>query len=164
MFTSQTYGKLNIENIPEKLLSFYERMRVYDTPIQVIVGTDSQNHSKTKIVTVIAIVCEGHGGIYFYEISHLDKLDNVRVKLFKETEYSLRTADTLLETIESDSRYFDLYDNSTFTIHVDAGRSPEGKTAELIHTIVGWIRSVGYECEVKPDSFVSSTIADRISK
>ena len=88
MFTSQTYGKLNIENIPEKLLSFYERMRVYDTPIQVIVGTDSQNHSKTKIVTVIAIVCEGHGGIYFYEISHLDKLDNVRVKLFKETEYS----------------------------------------------------------------------------
>ena len=126
MFTSQTYGKLNIENIPDKLLLFYERMRTYDAPIHVIVGTDSQNHSKTKIVTVIAIVCEGHGGIYFYEISHLDKLDNVRVKLFKETEYSLRVSDTLLETIESDSRFYDLYDNSTFTIHVDAGRSPEG--------------------------------------
>ncbi len=164
MYNSQTYGKLNIENIPAKLLAYYDKVKNFDSPIQIIVGTDSQNHSNTKIVTVIAIVCEGHGGIYFYEISHVSKIEDIRQKLFKETTLSLRTADTVLEIIENDPRYLELYDNSTFTIHVDAGKTKKSKTAELIPAIVGWIKSVGYECEVKPDSFVSSSIADRLSK
>ena len=164
MYNSQTYGKLNIENIPAKLLAYYDRVKGFDSPIQIIVGTDSQNHSNTKIVTVIAIVCEGHGGIYFYEISHVSKINDIRQKLFKETTLSLKTADTVLEIIENDPIYGELYDNSTFTIHVDAGKTDRSKTSELIPSIVGWIRSVGYECEVKPDSFVSSTIADRLSK
>jgi predicted RNase H-related nuclease YkuK (DUF458 family) len=164
MYNSQTYGKLNIENIPAKLLAYYDRVKGFDSPIQIIVGTDSQNHSNTKIVTVIAIVCEGHGGIYFYEISHVSKINDIRQKLFKETTLSLKTADTVLEIIENDPIYGELYDNSTFTIHVDAGKTDRSKTSELIPSIVGWIKSVGYECEVKPDSFVSSTIADRLSK
>ena len=164
MYNSQTYGKLNIENIPAKLLAYYDRVKDFDTPIQIIVGTDSQNHSNTKIVTVIAIVCEGHGGIYFYEISHVSRINDIRQKLFKETTLSLKTADTVLEIIENDPKYEELYDNSTFTIHVDAGKTDKSKTSELIPSIVGWIKSVGYECEVKPDSFVSSTIADRLSK
>ncbi len=164
MYRSETYGKLNIENIPEKLLAFYEKCREYDTPVQVIVGTDSQNHSDTKIVTVVAIVCEGHGGIYFYEIGYLDKIADVRQKLFKETELSLKAADRILEIVENDNAYADIYTGATFTIHVDAGASPKGKTAELIPAIVGWIHAQGYEAAVKPDSFVSSTIADRISK
>ena len=164
MYNSQTYGKLNIENIPAKLLAYYDRVKGFDSPIQIIVGTDSQNHSNTKIVTVIAIVCEGHGGIYFYEIGHVSKINDIRQKLFKETTLSLKTADTVLEIIENDPIYGELYDNSTFTIHVDAGKTDRSKTSELIPSIVGWIKSVGYECEVKPDSFVSSTIADRLSK
>ena len=164
MYNSQTYGKLNIENIPAKLLAFYDKVKGFETPVQIIVGTDSQNHSNTKIVTVIAIVCEGHGGIYFYEISHVSKIDDIRQKLYKETTLSLKTADTVLDIIEKDPRFGELYDNSTFTIHIDAGRTNKSKTAELIPTIVGWVNSVGYECEVKPDSFVSSTIADRLSK
>ncbi|MBO4844835.1 MAG: hypothetical protein J5525_00795 [Lachnospiraceae bacterium] len=164
MYNSLTYGKLNIENIPAKLLAYYDRVKGFDSPIQIIVGTDSQNHSNTKIVTVIAIVCEGHSGIYFYEISHVSKINDIRQKLFKETTLSLKTADTVLEIIENDPIYGELYDNSTFTIHVDAGKTDRSKTSELIPSIVGWIKSVGYECEVKPDSFVSSTIADRLSK
>ena len=164
MFQSHTYGKMNIDYIPDKLLKFYNKMKEFDTPIQIIVGTDSQNHSDTKMVSVIAIICEGHGGIYFYEISHLDKISDVRQKLYTETECSLKIADKLLEIIESDKKYEDLYLNTTFTIHVDAGKSIKGKTAELIPAITGWIRMQGYDYVYKPDSFVSSTIADRISK
>lgn len=132
--------------------------------VQIIIGTDSQNYSDTKIITVIAIVCEGHGGIYFYDITHIDKISDVRQKLYKETELSLSVADAILKIIESDKQYEDMYSNTTFTIHVDAGKSIYGKTAELIPAIAGWIKSVGYEAEFKPDSFVSSTIADRLSK
>lgn len=164
MYNSQTYGKLNIESIPDKLLAFYDRMKQYDTPIQVIVGTDSQNFSDTKVVNVTAIVCEGHGGIYFYEIMRIDRIMDVRKKLFKETEISLSVADKILSILENDPKFTELYLNTTFTIHVDAGNSEKGKTKELIPAIVGWIHSQGYEAMCKPDSFVASTIADRISK
>ena len=182
MFRSHTYGKVNIEQIPEKLLDFYNKVKEYDTPIQIIVGTDSQNHSmynefntethsmskkhvaNTKMVSVIAILCERHGGIYFYEISRVDKISDVRQKLYTETESSLNIADKLLEIIESDKKYEEMYLNTTFTIHVDAGHSNKGKTADLIPSLVGWITSQGFEYSVKPDSFVASTIADRISK
>lgn len=164
MFNSQTYGKLNIELVVDKLLEFYNRTKQYDTPVQIIIGTDSQNHSETKIVTVIAITCEGHGGIYFYEVNYLNRIDNVRHKLFTETGMSIDVADKILSVMENNNRYEELFNAATFTIHVDAGRSDKGKTKELIPAIAGWIRSVGYEYEIKPDSFVSSTIADRISK
>ena len=51
-----------------------------------------------------------------------------------------------------------------FVFHIDAGWSPNGKTKELIPGLVGWIKACGYDCEVKPDAFVASTIADKISK
>ena len=54
--------------------------------------------------------------------------------------------------------------NCHFSIHIDAGHSNHGKTKDLIPELVGWIKSCGYDCEVKPDSFVASSIADKISK
>lgn len=164
MYHSETYGKLDIGQIPDKLLKYYDKMKSYDTSMQIIIGTDSQNFSDTKIVNVIAMICEGHGGIYFYEISHISRIIDVRTKLYTETQMSLNVADNLLKAIESDSTYDGLYENVTFTIHVDAGHSEKGKTKELIPAIVGWIKSQGFEASVKPDSFVASTIADRISK
>ena len=144
MYKSETYGKLNIDNIPDKLLKFYNEKKDYNTPIQIIVGTDSQNFSDTKIVNVIAVICEGHGGIYFYQISHIDRINDVRQKLYTETGMSLEAADRILELIESDKKYDELYSNATFTIHVDAGRSENGKTKDLIPAIVGWIKAQGY--------------------
>lgn len=164
MYKSETYGKLNIEDIPDKLLRFYDKVKEYEAPVQVIVGTDSQNFSDTKIVNVVATICEGHGGIYFYQINHVDRINDIRQKLYTETGMSLEAADMILKIIEADKKYDGLYENATFTIHVDAGRSEKGKTKELIPAIVGWIKSQGFECEIKPDSFVASTIADRISK
>lgn len=164
MFKSQTYGKLELQEIPAKILIFFNKMKEYDTPMQVVVGTDSQNFSDTKIVNVVAILSEGHGGIYFYQISHVAKIMDVRQKLYTETGMSLEIADALLKIFEENDVYSELYEKTTFTIHVDAGRSEKGKTKDLIPAIVGWIKAQGFECEVKPDSFVASTIADRISK
>lgn len=165
MFNSETYGKMELKEIPEKLLEFYDKVKQYDTSIQLIVGTDSQTFAtETKIVNVITMICEGHGGIYFYEVSKVPKMSDVRTKLYAETAMSLRTADSLLALLEDDDTYSDLYSNIMFTIHVDAGNSENGKTKELIPAITGWIKGQGYEYEIKPDSFVASTIADRISK
>ena len=70
-FYSMTYGEIDLEEIPSKLLLFYNERKPYGTPFNLIIGTDSQNRHDTKVVTVIAIVCEGHGGIFFYKKKYL---------------------------------------------------------------------------------------------
>ena len=82
----------------------------------------------------------------------------------EETQASLTIAEKLLEILENDSRYEELYFNCPLAIHVDAGNSNRGKTKELIPELVGWIKSCGYDCQIKPDSFVASSIADRLTK
>ena len=75
-----------------------------------------------------------------------------------------RVAETLVEAMENSGKYEEMYVNCPIAIHVDAGNSTSGKTRELIPELVGWIKACGYDCSVKPDSFVASTIADRLSK
>ena len=164
MFTSPTYGKLNIQEIPEKIRIFFEKHEQYDAPVQIIVGTDSQNFDQTKVVSVIAVICEGHGGIFFYEVTRKPIIKDVRTKLHEETNDSLQVAEQLVGIMESEKKYEEMYLNCPISIHIDAGNSTKGKTRELIPELVGWIKSCGYSCQVKPDSFVASTIADRISK
>lgn len=164
MYRSQTYGELELKQIPEKILQYYERNKHYESQFSVVIGTDSQNFSDTKIVTVIAVICEGHGGIYFYEISREPRIDNIRQKLYEETSRSLNTAMELLKIIEDNEEYNLLIDKCHFVLHVDAGKTDRSKTRELIPELVGWIKSCGYDCEVKPDSYVASSIADKLSK
>ena len=164
MFVSLTYGKIEFEEIPRYLLDFFERNKIHDSEYAIMVGSDSQNFDYTKAVTVISIICRGHGGIFFYEKSKVPLLKDVRSKLYAETQSSLETATALIELLESDPVYAEMYATCPISIHVDAGNSEKGKTAPLIPEIVGWVHSLGYDCRVKPDSFVASSIADKISK
>ncbi len=164
MFQSETYGKLDIEQIPEKILDFYNKMKDYDTPFQIVVGTDSQNFGDTKMVTVIAAYKERHGGIYFHEIDRIPRIANVKQKLNEETSRSLAVMMSLAELIEAKDVYKEMRDDTLLSIHIDAGWSDKGKTKELIPALLGWIKACGYEATVKPDSFAASSIADKISK
>lgn len=164
MFYTGSNKPINFESIPDSLMDFYKKMKEYETQIDIIIGTDSQNHSDTKIVSVIAVVCHGHGGIFFYRVNHTPKIKNVKQKLQKETADSLLLAEELIDILEKDHKYEDLYLDCPISIHVDAGNSKKGKTNELIPELVGWINACGYTAKTKPQSFVASTIADRISK
>lgn len=162
-FLSMTYGVLDLEDIPERLKSFYDERKVYGAPFNLIVGTDSQNHSETKVVSVVAIVCEGHGGIFFYTQKKVPLVNSIREKLEKETGESLKIAMELLESLEMPF-YREFMENVPLSIHIDAGTTSRSKTASLVDGLIGWVKAVGLNCEVKPDSFVASSIADRISK
>ena len=129
------------------------------------IGTDSQNFNYTKEVNVIAVICEGHGGIFFYKINNRDRILDVRTKLQMETGDSLEIADKLIHLLEAEE-YEEVFLNTTFSIHIDAGYSEKGKTKDLIPELVGWVKGSISNCEVyvKPDSYVASGIADKISK
>lgn len=161
---SPTYGEVPIERVAKLILEFFERTREHETAFEITIGTDSQNYDDTKVVQAIAAVSHGHGGIYFYEVQHIDRLNDVRVKLNYETGQSLELANKLLDVIEGQSRFEEMYLKSRFVIHVDAGMSEHGKTKDLIPGIVGWVKACGYDVEIKPGSYTASHIADRISK
>ena len=163
MYTSETYGSLNIEQIPEKIQDYYEKMKHYDTDFQIVVGSDSQTFDTLKLVNVIAVVCEGHGGIFFHEITRLPRTNDVRQKLTTETNESLQVALKLSEIFEKEE-YKELRERTNIEIHVDAGWNPKGKTKDYIQGILGWIKACGFGASVKPESFVASTIADKFSK
>lgn len=158
---SITYGEVDMPRIVEIIENYVSKCP--ESEYQVIVGTDSQNFDHTKIVLVIAVLQVSKGGIFFYEISHINKISNIKQKLYTETQMSLDCATRLMDAFEK--RYeetgFD-YTKLGFCIHVDAGMN--GPTREVIPEIVGWVKSCGYDVHVKPESFVASTIADRYSK
>jgi predicted RNase H-related nuclease YkuK (DUF458 family) len=52
--------------------------------------------------------------------------------------------------------------NIHFHIHLDIGKN--GPTKELIQELSGWMIALGYDFEIKPDSYAASHIADRYSK
>lgn len=158
---------MEFDNIPDALLSFYERTKHYDSNMSIIIGTDSQSFNSvndTKVANVIAAVCDGHGGIFFYEVTHIGLLHSVKEKLQTETAESLMIAEKLVTAFESDEKYSGMYLNCPISIHVDAGNSEKGKTRLLIPEIVGWVRNSGYDVCVKPESYVASCIADKFSK
>ena len=122
---------------------------------EIAIGTDSQNFNRTKIVTVIAVHNIGHGGTYFYQIDYLPLIRNINQKLYTETELSLNIANRIFSE-------FEVYENVTRKIHVDAGYY--GKTKTLIPGLTSWVKSCGYDVAVKPMSFAASSIANKYSK
>lgn len=132
---------------------------------EITVGTDSQNHDLTKMVEVIAVHRVGKGGIFFYRTEYVRKIRVLKEKIVEETFRSLENAEGLLDTVqlyllEKDIDIDKL--NIHFVIHCDIGHA--GKTQALIKEIVSWVQSCGYECQIKPDSYAASGIANKISK
>lgn len=161
---SYTYGNITFEEIPRKLLEFYERNVESGEPMEITIGTDSQNRmGYTKIVSVISIICRGRGGIFFHQVEYTKSILDIRKKLEEETNRSLAVAQELMEFLQT-KKFQKIYANCPISIHIDAGNAPEGKTKTLVQSLVGWVHGMGYDCEIKPNSYAASSIADRISK
>ena len=83
-FMSPTYGEIPFERVPQIMKEYFEKNKGKGN-FNVIIGTDSQNFSDTKVVSVIVLQCEGHGGIYFYKVERVNRIQDVRIKLNYET-------------------------------------------------------------------------------
>lgn len=160
---SPTKGELSLQKVVEAVRDFIQASP--DDHYEVTIGTDSQNFDKTKIVVVIAVHRRGKGGIFFYKVTYLDRINNIRQKLITETSLSLEFANAFLEEMENEfdrSGFFYAQENITYTIHVDAGH--DGKTNALIPEITAWVKANGYNVSVKPESYAASSIANKYSK
>lgn len=93
-FKSPTYGSLNKNEVFYFLKKALENN---DGDYKIIVGSDSQNTYKTKMVVVVCLVKKGCGGLFFYHIDMLPKIRDLNTKIYAETERSLQIARELNE-------------------------------------------------------------------
>lgn len=163
LFTRPSGEKVSIEEVAKIAAEYI--LRAPDAEYEVTVGTDSQNFHKTKMVEVIAVRKMGRGGIFFYRVNYITRISNLRQKIQEETQRSLILADEFLEYLEyalleaeQDLEQMDVH----FKIHCDIGKY--GSTQALIQEIVGWVKSMGYDCEIKPSSYTASAVANKFSK
>jgi predicted RNase H-related nuclease YkuK (DUF458 family) len=129
------------------------------------IGTDSQTYDETKIVLAVTVHRLHSGGIFFVRTMYHEafRKGQLQYKLHTETQVSLDAADLLLEALLE--RDFDITradSNVHLTVHIDVGTN--GPTSQYIRELEGWVRAMGYDCEIKPASYAASTIADRCSK
>lgn len=151
---SPTYGKISNEKMMSIIKGFVEKSP--KSSYNISVGTDSHNFQCTKTVVVVAIHRVGNGGIFFYDVKRVKKIDSISQKLFYETSISLDIATKLAMALEKKEIDFGI------SIHVDAGKN--GPTSKLIPELVGWVKACGFNCETKPNSYAASSIADKYTK
>ena len=160
---SPTYGSVTIDEVAKIVANYILESK--DSEYEINIGTDSQTYAEVKIVEVIAIHRVGRGGIYFYKKDFIPRFHGLREKIIDETGRSINLANMFYEALEltfmEDDMSLEDF-NIHNKIHCDIGKV--GATNSLIPEITGWVRSAGYECCIKPESYAASGVANRISK
>ncbi|MFA5670671.1 MAG: ribonuclease H-like YkuK family protein [Balneolaceae bacterium] len=150
---SPSKGRMSLEDVVLDMKQYIEES---DCPIEIVVGSDSQNTNQTKFVTVLAIRRLGQGGRFFYVVEYHKLVTNLRQKIYQETQMTLQLANELTNImIENDI----LYD---VIIHLDLGKY--GKTKEMISEITGWVTEMGYASRIKPECWCAFAIANYLTK
>ena len=152
-FNSPTYGKLDFEEVVEKIAEYMEE--VPDHKYRVVIGSDSQvhNHDEVDFVSAVIVHRVGSGGIYFWAREKVKKPYALRERIYEEATRSMALAEEFLQGFKDNVLEYDL------EIHVDVGRL--GETRAMINEVVGMIRGSGFEVKIKPEAYGAQSVADR---
>ena len=122
-----------------------------DTPIDILIGTDSQNKNNSTIYsTVIVLYTPGHGGHCIFKRWKTKKEKVKNIRLLKEVEESINIANELVSHNIQKPKYIDL----------DINPNPKYKSNEVYQTAKGWVESLGYEVRFKTIAPLVTTAAD----
>lgn len=134
-------------------------MRDKEYEYEIAIGTDSQIRGKLfRFITVVCIWKKGKGGMYYYRTEYAPRAQ------FPINNQKMRMFDEVAKTIELATK---IEEKTSFRpiIHVDAS-IPHKKefTSSFSEQLRGYVVSCGYECVLKPESYVANCIADRHTK
>ena len=151
-----------IKRADHSLISYEEFVaelkRLESDGLDLYIGTDSQLiKTELSIATCLCfykIGCKESRIFYIKELVDANLFSSLRSKILKETLKSIEIAMDL-----------DYLFNNKITLHLDVGSdSKKSKTAKFENELQILVKAQGFGCEIKPNSWASSSIADRISK
>jgi len=126
---------------------------------EIAVGVDSQIYGRFfTFVSVLCIWKKGHGGLYFFKNENSDKAkiyhNNQKMRMFDEATKALDFA----RNIEDNTGLKPI-------VHLDVSPKENRQfTSEFSDKLSGYVIASGYECEIKPFSYVAASVADRHTK
>lgn len=128
---------------------------------KLIVGCDSiQQGPKTVYISTVVLYNEGHGGNILYMQDEVKRIpDSQRFdRLFKEVLKASALAQYIQKVLEENKKYIPI------TVHIDINSKENTGSNNVYDAGVGMIKSLGFECFGKPDSWAASHVADMIAK
>lgn len=153
------WQKYNGESIRCSLLESVEKTILQEqengNQLKIFIGTDSQvKRNIVEFATAIVFIREHKGGFMFVrkEKTHL-KL-SIKERMLSEVQKSIEVAYLLCPLL-------DLY-NVELEVHADINTNPSFKSNTALHEAMGYIIGMGFAFRAKPDSFASTTCANRI--
>ena len=148
------------KNGKRKIIPYLEMLKILKDVSEyqdhkIIIGTDSVKSQQSFIFT--STICifneyENHDRTYFYNRKKIkdDSYYILAKRLLKETSDSIEIANFLNAAL----------DNPNLEIHIDVNTDPKHKSSKFKNTLIGYVTGCGFDCRVKPESFVASSIAD----
>lgn len=145
-------------NAKKKPVSWSEIESLVKEETQVIVGTDSQPFSFGHCVVTAIAILDSNQRRYFYKERKVDSLNkrSLYERLLEETLNSVEVANALRST-------FPCLDIS---VHLDIQKpGKRAKSSRYSNSLTSMVRGYGFESiETKPDSWVASALADKLTK
>jgi len=123
--------------------------------LKVCIGTDSQVKNKeTEFATVIVFIRKGKGGFMYIHNEISTKRMSIKERMLDEV---LRSVEVAFELC----RIFTLYDVD-MELHADINTNPHFKSHDALKDAMGYILGMGFAFKAKPDSFASSSCANKV--
>ena len=146
------------QTIPQAYLDAIEAIKASSPQSSVYVGCDSLRF-KTKrkgqwfsrFSTVIVLhVDSKHGGKMFQYSTTMPDYGNRKARLMMEVQMALDAAMAIVEHI-GDRR---------MELHLDINNDPKHASYCAYHEAMGWVKGMGFEPIMKPDSWAAKNAAD----
>ena len=152
----ETEGRFTDEQVYEHIR---KAMADKSAEYEVAIGTDSQIRGRLfQFITVLCIWKKGKGGLYYYKNEYTPRkafpVANQKMRMFDEVTRTISFANTI-------------HEKTGFKpiVHVDASAPTKKEfTSAFSEQLRGYVVSSGYDCVLKPESYVATCIADRHSK
>ncbi len=141
---------VTIENVIE-----FVRKKI--STCEIHVGCDSHFAATNCVFAIVIAVYEkGKGGTYFFARAKRARplFSNMKLRLLKEVELAIQMADKISPFLKREN----------ITVHLDINPDKRYKSNLVFTSATSWVKSLGYQCVVKPDSWASSWLADSYAK
>jgi len=153
-FHSPSKGVMSFNDVIEELLEFIETEE--KGTYSIIVGSDSEQGAKeTTFINAIVMYRHGKGGRFLWHRENRINFKSLRDRIWHETTSSTDLAQRLRDEFQARGNGF-----REVEVHVDIGEN--GPTRDLIKEICGFVRGVGFEVSIKPESYAACAVADKI--
>jgi predicted RNase H-related nuclease YkuK (DUF458 family) len=148
-------GAIIEQPIKEAVLDTIVRETAAGNRLKVCIGSDSQVYGHIiEFGTVIVFLREGRGGFMYIANERKSQRMTLKERLLYEVSKSIEVAYELCDLLDQ----FDV----DLEVHADINTNPHFQSNTALHEAMGYILSMGFVFKAKPDSFASTSCANKV--